>query len=96
MSLAAGMFGGLDTTPTLTLIGTGALLTFIGINIVSPAFARPVANLLGRPVQTLLRVPGRIARDKRGPQPPAHRFHGRGADDRPRLGGAHRGWWAPR
>ena len=68
-SLVVGMFARLDTTPTLALIGVGAVVTFIGISIVSPALARPVAGLLGRPLQTLFRVPGQIARENAARNP---------------------------
>ena len=67
--LLAGMFGGFGTAPTLALIGAGALATFIGINTVSPAFARPLARLLGRPMQAVFRVPGRIARENAARNP---------------------------
>ena len=68
-ALMAGMFGGLDTAPTLALIGVGALATFVGINTVSPAFARPLARVLGRPMQAAFRVPGRIARENAARNP---------------------------
>ena len=69
VALAAGMTGGLDTTSTFTLLGVGALLAFVGINILSPAFARPVASVLGRPVSALFGVPGRLARDNAARNP---------------------------
>ncbi len=62
--LGVGMFTGAGgTASTLMLLGLGALLTFVGINILSPAFARPVAGLLGRPLVKAMRLPGRLARD---------------------------------
>ena len=48
VALAAGMTAGLDTTPTFVLLGVGAVLAFVGMNIVSPVFARPAASALGR------------------------------------------------
>jgi len=69
-SLLVGLFFGLDdTVTTLALIGAGALLTFIGINVVSPAFARPMAEMLGRPIMKLMRLPGRLARDNAARNP---------------------------
>jgi len=59
--LLVGLFGGLDTTPTLSLVGFGAFLVFIGMNTLAPSFARPAAMLLGRPIARLLGIPGRIA-----------------------------------
>ncbi len=59
--LAAGMTARLDTTPTFVLLGAGALLGFVGMNTLSPAFARPVATALGRPIRAVFGVPGKLA-----------------------------------
>ncbi|MFT7600731.1 MAG: putative ABC transport system permease protein [Acidimicrobiales bacterium] len=70
-ALGTGMFGGIDSTrSTLTLIGLGAALTFIGVAMVSALFAGPVANVLGAPVEGFKGVTGRLARDNaaRNPQ----------------------------
>ena len=69
VALAAGMTAGLDTTPTFVLLGAGAVFAFVGINIVSPAFARPAASVLGRPVGALFGVPGRLGRDNASRNP---------------------------
>ena len=69
VALAAGMTAGLDTTPTFVLLGAGAAFAFVGINIVSPVFARPAASVLGRPVRALFGVPGRLARDNAARSP---------------------------
>ena len=69
VALAAGMTAGLDTTPTFVLLGIGAVLAFVGINTVSPAFAGPVASMLGRPVRALFGVPGRLGRDNASRNP---------------------------
>ena len=69
VALAAGMTAGLATTPTFALLGAGAVFAFVGINIVSPAFARPAASLLGRPVRALFGVPGRLGRDNASRNP---------------------------
>ena len=69
VALAAGMTAGLATTPTFALLGAGAVFAFVGINIVSPAFARPAASLLGRPVSALFGVPGRLGRDNASRNP---------------------------
>ena len=68
-ALAAGMTAGLDTAPTFVLLGAGAVLSFVGINVVSPAFARRAASELGRPVGALFGVPGRLARDNASRNP---------------------------
>ena len=67
--LGVGTLGELDVSVALSLVGVGALATFIGINVISPAFAAPAARLLGRPAKALLRVPGRLARDNAARNP---------------------------
>ena len=69
VALATGMTAGLDTTPTFVLLGIGAVLAFVGINTVSPAFARPAASALGRPVKSLFGMPGRLGRDNASRNP---------------------------
>ena len=69
VALAAGMTAGLDTSPTFGLLGIGAVFAFVGLNIVSPAFARPAASALGRPVRALFGVPGRLGRDNAARNP---------------------------
>ena len=68
-ALAVGMTGGLATTATFGLLGVGAVLAFVGINTVSPAFAGSAAALLGRPVKALFGVPGRLGRDNASRNP---------------------------
>ena len=68
-ALAAGMTAGLATTPTFALLGVGAIFAFVGINVVSPAFAGPVASALGRPMSARFGVPGRLGRDNASRNP---------------------------
>ncbi len=67
--VALALFNLFGTVVTLVLAGVGALLSFVGINIVSPAFAAVAARVLGRPVAALMRVPGRLARDNAARNP---------------------------
>ena len=60
-SFLSGLFLAPGTVNTLTLIGFGAVLVFVGVYILSPSFARPVANLLGRPIAKIFKTPGQIA-----------------------------------
>lgn len=69
VALAAGMTAGLETTPTFVLLGVGAVLAFVGMNVVSPVFARPAASALGRPVKALFGMPGRLGRDNASRNP---------------------------
>jgi putative ABC transport system permease protein len=58
--LLYGLFG---TPPNaLQLVGIGVGLTFIGIAMLTPLIARPVAAALGAPVR-LMGVPGKLARE---------------------------------
>jgi putative ABC transport system permease protein len=58
LPLAYGLFG----TPenALQLVGLGVALTFLGVAMLTPLIARPIARVLGAPVR-LLGVPGRLA-----------------------------------
>ena len=50
------------TAPEISLVGLGAFLVFIGVGMLSPLVARPMASVLGRPLARLRGVPGRLGR----------------------------------
>jgi putative ABC transport system permease protein len=56
-----GVLAGLSGSG-LALVGLGALGTFIGVSMVAPVAARPVAAVLGAPLSRLRGVPGGLAR----------------------------------
>jgi putative ABC transport system permease protein len=58
--LVYGLFGTPDNA--LQLVGAGVALTFIGIAMLTPLIARPVAATIGIPVRAL-GVPGKLARE---------------------------------
>src|ERR687892_2918207 len=58
--LVYGLFGTPDNA--LQLVGAGVALTFIGIAMLAPLIARPVAATIGIPVRAL-GVPGKLARE---------------------------------
>ncbi len=59
-----GVFGsGLDATQVLTSMGVGSLLLFIGVALVAPQIARPMASFIGRASERLGGPAGRLARD---------------------------------
>lgn len=63
LGLATGLFSDISSTQTnLILIGVSTLLTFVGVNMLSPIFVRPIAGLLGKPL-AVLKMPGRLARN---------------------------------
>ncbi|MEA2171699.1 MAG: putative transport system permease protein [Solirubrobacteraceae bacterium] len=57
-----GLFGGLATSPALTLLGGGAVLVFIGVGLLSPVLVGPLAGLIGRPLAATGGVAAQIAR----------------------------------
>ena len=65
-----GLFGGADTVlGVLVPLGLGAAVTIIGILFLSPLVAGPLASVLGTPLQSLLKTPGRLAKDNAARNP---------------------------
>jgi putative ABC transport system permease protein len=58
--LLYGLFG--TPSDALQLVGVGVALTFVGVAMLTPLIARPVASALGAPVR-LMGVPGKLARE---------------------------------
>ncbi|MDH5372541.1 MAG: FtsX-like permease family protein [Acidimicrobiia bacterium] len=65
-ALALGLGLATDTGNALTLVAFGSLAGFIGISVLAPLFARPIANLLGKPLPG---IAGRLARGNTARQP---------------------------
>ena len=61
IALGMGLFVASSTVSVLTFVALGAVLVFVGVNTLSPSFARPVATMLGRPFARLFGVSGQIA-----------------------------------
>ena len=51
------------TKPTIQLVGLGAVLIFVGVAMLAPAVARPMASVIGRPLARLLGTSGRLGRE---------------------------------
>jgi len=51
------------TAPAIQLVGLGAVLAFLGIGMLAPVVARPMAGALGRPLARLLGTAGRLGRE---------------------------------
>ena len=62
VALAAGIFGGNG----LVLVAAGALGVFLGVSVLAPLFARPVASILGRPLPGVV---GLLARENTRREP---------------------------
>ena len=60
--LVVGLLFDLPTFPLVALLGVGALLVLVGVNIASPAMARPMSLFLGWPAAWKYTVSGRLAR----------------------------------
>jgi putative ABC transport system permease protein len=59
--MVLGLSGTLD--PGEVWIGAGAAAVFFGITLLSPRLVRPMASLVGRPLERLRGLPGRLARE---------------------------------
>ena len=51
------------TVPAIGLVGLGAVLIFVGVAMLAPAVARPMASAIGRPLARLLGTSGRLGRE---------------------------------
>jgi putative ABC transport system permease protein len=58
VALLGGLAGG-----ELSLMGLGALVVFLGVAMLSPLLVRPLAALVGRPLQRVTGITGRLARE---------------------------------
>jgi putative ABC transport system permease protein len=58
VALAVGL-----TKPAIQLVGLGAVAIFLGIGMLAPIVARPMASLLGRPMASLFGVSGKLGRE---------------------------------
>jgi putative ABC transport system permease protein len=58
--LGVGLFGSPDNA--VSYVGLGAAVIFFGVAALSPLFAGPLARAIGAPIQGLLNVPGKLAR----------------------------------
>jgi putative ABC transport system permease protein len=63
LGIVAGMYGPGNTTSRLGVIAVGAVLVFVAIAMVSKYLIRPLAGVLGWPLQKIAPVSGRLARD---------------------------------
>ncbi|HCB34018.1 MAG TPA: hypothetical protein DEP69_02255 [Acidimicrobiaceae bacterium] len=69
VNVMTGVFGSGGVTAQLVSLGAGALLLFIAVALLSPLVARPMAQLLGRPVARFAKIPGALARENAARNP---------------------------
>lgn len=67
--LLTTVFADLDTTHLLVALSIGVLTLFVGINMTSPLFARPMARALGAPLARIDGMPGHLARQNAARSP---------------------------
>jgi putative ABC transport system permease protein len=64
VALAGAILLGLGLAkPAVQLVGLGAAALFIGVATLSPALARPLSSVIGRPLPRLLGVAGKLGRE---------------------------------
>jgi putative ABC transport system permease protein len=62
-AIAAGLFATSSFGSALALLGLGLILLFVGVAMLAGSIVRPLASLVGRPVEALRGVTGRLARE---------------------------------
>jgi len=67
LALAAGLFISIDNA--IAFVGLGALITFVGVSVLAPLAARPIAQILGWPLPRLFGVTGQLAQENTRRQP---------------------------
>jgi putative ABC transport system permease protein len=61
--VAYGLFGGASGGGAAATLGAGSVAIFLGVALLSPQLVRPIAALVGAPMQRLAGVSGRLARE---------------------------------
>jgi putative ABC transport system permease protein len=61
--VAYGLFGGASGSGAAATLGGGSVAIFLGVALFSPQLVRPLAALIGAPLQLLAGVTGRLARE---------------------------------
>ncbi len=61
--MAVGLFGNAQGDAALAPIGAGAALVLVGVGLLSSYVVRPIASVVGWPVERIRGLPGRLARE---------------------------------
>jgi putative ABC transport system permease protein len=67
--MALGLFVASGESTALSLVGGGAAVTFLGVALLSPKLVGPIASLVGKPIERVAGVTGRLARENTVRQP---------------------------
>jgi putative ABC transport system permease protein len=58
-----------DATATASVLGFGTLLMIFGLALLAPTLIRPLSSLIGKPLERILGLAGRLARENSNRQP---------------------------
>jgi putative ABC transport system permease protein len=61
--VGVGLLGVGLSAPAIALAGAGSAAIFVGVAMLAPAVARPLAGAIGRPIAWAFGVPGRLGRE---------------------------------
>ncbi len=61
--VAYGLFGGASGSGAAATLGAGSVAVFLGVALFSPQLVRPIAWVIGAPLERLAGVSGRLARE---------------------------------
>jgi putative ABC transport system permease protein len=68
-ALLLGLFGGLSGGGAAGMTGLGMVVMIFGVALLAPVLVRPLARLIGRPLERFQGVSGRLARENAERQP---------------------------
>ena len=63
VAIVAGLFGGGSFDSALPLLGLGLILLFVGVAMLAGTIIRPLASLVGAPIERLRGITGGLARE---------------------------------
>jgi putative ABC transport system permease protein len=68
--MCVGLFGSLKSdNAAISFLGGGAAITFIAVALLSPRLVRPLASVIGRPIERATGITGQLARENSIRQP---------------------------
>jgi putative ABC transport system permease protein len=68
--MCVGLFSNVKpASAAISLMGGGAALSFIGVALLSPRLVRPLASVIGRPIERATGITGQLARENSVRQP---------------------------
>jgi putative ABC transport system permease protein len=68
-ALLYGLFGGVGGSGAAALLGLGVIVMIFGVALLAPVLVRPLARVIGAPLQRFQGIPGRLARENAERQP---------------------------